>query len=268
MDRETLLKILDIGSLPLSLDEIEKIMDEEMEKDPDEMDGELIEMCADILEKAYFDNGKPETSVEPEKDKRKTRIKLIKVLVLAAIILILFSIAIPACAKYIKSDVSDKIVKFYSDHFEIDLRGENNDAVNYSDESNDIIKLLNEKGIENVILPAEILKEEYVKEITHFDENEDYISATVDFKNKSNGFKGRIGIIKHSTNKTGFIIGQNYISGGYDSIKQISLNGMDILVFGNNKESYIEYIDNDIKYQVHIFNCDFNLAAEIAKTLE
>ena len=267
MDRETLLKIINIGSLPLSLEEIEKIMDEEMEKDPNEMDAALIELCADILEKAYFENGKPETSVGSEKDKRK-RIKLIRVLILAAIILILFSIAIPACAKYIKSDVSDQIVKFYSDHFEIELRGENNEAINYSDENSDIIKLLNEKGIENVILPAEILKEEYVKEITHFDDYEGYITTTVGFENESNGIKGYVAIIKHSTNETGFIIGQNYIRSNYNYVKQFTLNGKDILVFSNNEESYIEYIDSNIKYQVYINNCDFDSTIEIAKTLE
>lgn len=268
MDRETLLKILDIGSLPLSLEEIEKIMDEEMEKDPSEMDGELIEMCADILEKAYFDNGKPETSVEPEKDKRKTRIKLIKVLVLAAIILILFSIAIPACAKYIKSDVSDKIVKFYSDHFEIDLRGENKKAVNYSDENNDLIKALKDIGIENVILPAEILKEEYVKEITHFDENEGYITATIDFENEFNEIKGQIKIGKHKLNKTEFMVGLNNILDNYDSVKQITLNGMETLVFSADEKSFITYIDKNIEYEIIINDCDFNSVIEIANTLK
>lgn len=267
MDRETLLKIINIGSLPLSLEEIEKIMDEEMEKDPNEMDAALIELCADILEKAYFENGKPETSVESEKDKRK-RIKLIRVLILAAIILILFSIAIPACAKYINSDVSDKIVKFYSDHFEIYLRGENNEAINYSDKNSNIIKLLNEKGIENVILPAELLKEEYVKEIIHFDENELYITTTVDFENETNEINGQIVITKHKTDNTEFMVGQNRITGGYSSVKQISLNGMDILVFNNNKKSYITYIDNDCEYNIEFYSSNFDLVIEIAKTIK
>ena len=54
MDKDILLQILKCDPISFTLNEIEDIMDEELNKDPDEMDSELIDMCARILEKAYF----------------------------------------------------------------------------------------------------------------------------------------------------------------------------------------------------------------------
>lgn len=268
MDRDILLKAFKAGSMPLTLEEVEMIMDEEMAKDPSEMDGDLVELCLDILTKATIGN---EDKSEPEKNenvKGKKKIKLGKIFMFAAVIAVLVGAAIPVCAKYIRSEASDDVVRYKTNHFEIDLSAENNDAVNYSDENVDIIKALSEMGIENVILPAELLKEEYVKNISYFNKNGDYILLEIDFENKDKDVKGKIAITKHKKDETEFLIGQNYIPDEYDSLKQISLNGMDILVFSDNKESYIIYVDNNAEYEIQILNCEFVSTVDIAKTLE
>lgn len=54
MDRLTLLEILKSKSMTLSLEDIQGIMDEELNKNPEEMDAELIDLCADVLDNAYF----------------------------------------------------------------------------------------------------------------------------------------------------------------------------------------------------------------------
>lgn len=268
MDRDILLKVFKAGSMPLTLEEIEMIMDEEMAKDPSEMDGELVELCLDILTKATA--GSEEKSV-PEKNEiadGKKKIKLGKIFMFAAVIAVLLGVAIPVCAKYIRSEASEDVVKYNANHFEIDLSAENNDAVNYSDENIDIIKALNEKGIENVILPAELLKEEYVKTISSFDKDNNYFTVEINFDNIVNKIAGYIGITKHNTDETEFVFAQGNAHENYDSVKQISLNGMDILVFSSNKNSFISYVDTNCAYYIELANCDYDLALEIAKTLE
>lgn len=54
MDRLTLLETLKSKSMTLSLEDIQGIMDEELNKNPEEMDAELIDLCADVLDNAYF----------------------------------------------------------------------------------------------------------------------------------------------------------------------------------------------------------------------
>lgn len=267
MDRDILLKAFEAGSMPLTLEEIEMIMDEEMAKDPSEMDGDLVELCLDILTKATAGN---KEKCEPEKNeelKGKKKIKFKKIFMFAAIIVILLGLAIPVCAKYIHSEASDDVVRYNTNHFEIDLSAENNEAVNYSDENVDIIKALNDKGIENVILPSELLKEEYVKSISYINEDGDYFYIEISFENITNRISGYIGITKHNTNETDFSIGQGNSHREYDSVKQLSLNGVDVLVFSNKEKSYIIYYDKNLEYEIHINNCDFKLSVEIAQTL-
>lgn len=268
MDRDILLKVFEAGSMPLTLEEIEMIMDEEMAKDPSEMDGDLVELCLDILTKATQGN---EEKSEPEKNeaiKGKKRIKLKSIFIFAAVIAVLLAAAIPVCAKYIRNEASDDVVKYKANHFEIDLSAENNGAVNYSDESVDIIKALNEKGIENVILPAELLKEEYVKNIESVEKNNLYIAISINFENKNRGIKGNIVITEYKTAVSEFMIGQVNTSKNFDSVKQLSINGMEVLVFYDNRESYIIYVDNNTEYKIHILNCEFNSIVNIAETLE
>ena len=267
MDRDILLKVFEAGSMPLTLEEIEKIMDEEMAKDPSEMDGDLVEACLDILTKATAGN---KEKSEPEKNedvKGKKRIKLKKIFMFAAIIAVLLGLAVPVFGKYIRSEASESVVKYNANHFEVDLSGENN-ADNYSDESFDIIKVLNEKGFDNVVLPAELLKEEYVKTFSGYIEDDQFITVSISFNNKTKGIYGNIGITKHNSETIDFLIGQIYSSGDYDSVKQLFINGMDILVLSNNKRSYIVYVDNIYEYHIEYNNCNLDSAVEIANTLE
>lgn len=268
MDRDILLKVFEAGSMPLTLEEIEKIMDEEMAKDPSEMDGDLVEACLDILTKATAGNKEKNEPEKNEDGKGKKRIKLKKIFMFAAAIAVLLGLAVPVFGKYIRSEASENVVKYNANHFEINLSGENNTADNYSNESIDIIKALNEKGFDNVILPAELLKEEYDKSIISLENSALYITITISFENSVKNIEGNIVITKHKTDNTEFTIGQVNTSGKYDTVKQLSLNGMDVLVLSNNKRSYIVYVDNRYEYHIEYNNCNFDSAVEIANTLE
>ena len=196
------------------------------------------------------------------------RVKFTKALLIAAIIVVILSIAIPVSARYIYNDASDAIVQFFNDHFHIDLRAGNTNAINHSDGNDEIIKYLKEKGFDTVILPAELLNDEYEKTIVSFNENSDFLVVGINFQGKSNDITGDICLTKHKTKVTEFAIGQANVADNFDSMKQLLINGLDILVFSDGSTSVIEYVDVDTVYDIDLNNCDFETAIRIAETLD
>lgn len=79
MEKDILLQILKSDPISFTLDEIEDMMDEELNKDFGEMDSELVDICARILEEAYL---------KPEDGSAQSRIEIkpFKELLYAAII--------------------------------------------------------------------------------------------------------------------------------------------------------------------------------------
>lgn len=196
------------------------------------------------------------------------RVKFTKALLIAAIIVVILSIAIPVSAKYIYNDASDAIVQFFNDHFHIDLRAGNTNAINHSDDNDEIIKYLKEKGFDNVIIPSEFLKTEYEKTIVDFSEDSDFLYVHINFKSRSSELTGEILLTKHKNSSTEFVMGQDTISDRFNSIKQISVNGMDVLVISNDERSMIQYLDGNVVYDIGLNNCNLETAIEIAETLD
>jgi len=246
MDKDTLIEILKSKSMSFTAEEIKKLMDEELSKDPSEMDTDLVDLCLDALD------GKLGTI---EKSVHKTNIG--KLLITAAIIILAVCIAVPVGAKVMHIDASEELVKFAGDHFDVDLRKK----------GIDVAKELKEKGYEDLAIPDEIMRDNYLKTSLDISEDENNrLSIYFNFKNKSTGVKGCISIDRYSDSFTS-MVGQSKVSDKYDSVKQITKSNIDVLVFGNEEEAYIIYIDNDIEYNI-VLECDFETAKEIAKTIK
>ena len=60
MTKKQLLKILNDDSLELTVEELENIIEEELQKDESEMDPDLIEYCLYYIDKAETNNSKGE----------------------------------------------------------------------------------------------------------------------------------------------------------------------------------------------------------------
>ena len=115
MNRDSLLEILNSNKAKLTFEDIRTIMDEELNKDPEEMDTELVDLCMDVLSgaisKSEADENKGEAA--PSGTNTKKVIKLTRALLIAAIVAVFFSIAIPVSAGYIKAnriDTPDNII--------------------------------------------------------------------------------------------------------------------------------------------------------------
>lgn len=278
MNNDTLLETLKSDSMSFTLAEIEEMMDEELNKDPSEMDTDLIDICADIINKAYAKVKEDSVSLSIQnqkiaenasKENKIKRIKFGKILLVAAIIAIICAIAVPVCAKFVHTEASDNIVRFFDNHFNIDLRKGDTDAGEYSDTNNDLVQQIQEAGIDNVILPAVFLSDQYKTEIAFTNDDEFYTEVEIDFQNKDENISGNIVITKHKTDDTLFIMGQGQMVEQYDTVKQITVNGMDVLVFASNSSCYIDYIDNDTEYSIS-FNdgCTLEQAIKIAESLK
>lgn len=130
MTKKQLLKILNDDSLELTVEELENIIEEELQKDESEMDPDLIEYCLYYISKAETDGGKEKKADSADNDKiaeppvadklKKSRFngKLKKLLIIAATIALLLvttGIATVATNKKVKNSA----ISFYENHIQV-----------------------------------------------------------------------------------------------------------------------------------------------------
>ena len=172
MDSKDLIQILKSEPLKFTYDEIEQMMDEELEKDPAEMDTDFIDLCANVLNQAIEANNK-------SNNKKHIKIRILKIAAIAAILAITIGIAVPVAAKYVDNDTSDKIVQFYEDHFSINLKDGETDADKHSDKNIDLISKLNKSGFDHIILPNALLADDYTYDVDISEDGEIITAAIV-----------------------------------------------------------------------------------------
>ena len=269
MQKDTLKEILKSKSMRFTAGEIEEMMNEELDKSPEEMDTELVDLCAEVLEKVYFSTN--EQSLETDKLHKNT-IKSIKIkkFILVAAIVAIFACAstIMIGAKYFNIDASEKIVNFVGEYFELHLNNGKHNANTYSDEKSDLVKHFQEQlEIENIILPSIFLSDDYKIIKTDVQDGEGILWVGVHITNETTNFSGYIDLMKAKSPQFVFGLGQGHISKEFDRVKQLTINGMDIIVFGNDSRAFIDYVDNNVEYEISL-RCDFDTAVEIANSIE
>lgn len=72
MTNSEFIKILNDDSLELTVEELENIIEEELQKDESEMDPDLIEYCLYYINKAESNNGKDEKTGRIRKSRKST----------------------------------------------------------------------------------------------------------------------------------------------------------------------------------------------------
>ena len=262
MDKITLLEILKTEQFSFTLREIEEIMDEELSKTPDEMDTELIDICADILDREY---SKEDAEPKSRNNKRK-HIKARKVLLIAAILIMILGLSLSASAKFLNIDASEKVVKFVNSHFNVNLGDENRYDDSYSSNGLELINNLNKQGFDNIILPNALIRGDYSAKI-NINSNDNIEQAIIEIKSNSADINGTIIVTMHTSSNNRFAAGQLSMSTSYDQVKQIIVDDMDVLIFDNGTNSIIYYVDNNIEYYITI-DCNFDSAVEIAETIK
>ncbi|MDE5996352.1 MAG: hypothetical protein K2G56_05475, partial [Eubacterium sp.] len=208
MNNEELSQFLKSEPMKFTFAEIEQMMDEEMAKDPDEMDTDFVDLCVDVLSKALDDYNESKSAIQSKKNKR---IKIAKICIIAAVIILAITMAVPVAAKYVKNDTSDKIVQFYEDHFSICLKNGETCSEKYSDESIELIAKLKDSGFENIILPSALLNGDYTYTVNaKSSESGNFSSAIIDFNNQNSNSKISLTISKNKNKNINSILDGEY----------------------------------------------------------
>lgn len=258
MNSSTLKEILKVKDLSFSKEEIENIMDEELEKSPEEMDAELIDMCLDILtgvQEKKADENTSDSSAKPNK-KVKT-IKFKKGMLVAAIITLLITIVIPVGAKIFDIDVPESMLKVYEEYFHLDIDGDIN--------SGDLDSLLAEHDLKDVVLPRFLFLD---CKITDF---EKYVEGSVtkvsfDYVDEVQNISGNV-ILGNSDNYVNFFDGDMLVNDQYESARRIDVNGIGVLVFNDGSKGLIVYRIEEIEYNIELYGVTFERTLEIAGTI-
>lgn len=249
MKKETFLAILKEESMIFTEKELMEMIDEELAKDPDEMDTDLIDLCLNALDGKYDDD-----EIRQLNSSSRKRIKLSKVLLIAAIIAAILGCTIPVCAKYLDLNVAAGTVNVTNDHFEVDMRS--------SDSGVDVLSQLEKEKL-NPVIPNELLKSEYVYDNYRVYDKNEYKTYALDFDNKD--ITGTITVNSYVVDYE-FLSGKSRTDDEFEHVKQFNKSGIDILVFGDDETSYIYYIIDNNEYNITL-NCDYSTAYNIAETL-
>lgn len=248
MKKETFMAILEEDSMIFTEKELWEMIDEELAKDPSEMDTDLVDLCLDALDGKFDDE-------EIERINTRKRLRPGKILLVAAVIVLILGISLPVCAKHLNLNTGEGVVHYTGDHFNVNMVSSQNSV--------DVLSQLENEDI-NAVIPNELLKSEYVYDNYQVDyKNSNYKTYYVEFEDKK--LNGSIKITCYSDDST-FAIGKNLADEDFENFEQISKNGNDILVFGDKETSYIYYIIDNTEYNI-LLECDYSTACNIAKTL-
>ena len=270
--KEMLEKFISDINTQLPLEEIEALMHAEVEKPEEEMDTELVDMCALILAKAYnpgYEDKKPEKMYRPwedvsaaeDKKPQKKAIPFRRVLIIAAAVVIFFAVAIPAGAQLFRSKVSDGTVQFYDTFFKIALNKDEPTTAQGKDSVDEMIV----DNLDSFLLPEALRSDEYEKS-AHLTQDDLLTIFYIDITNKSTKISGQILITQYNNTAVDMTNGQANVSDVHRNYKQLTIDGKEVIVFGRDNQSYIIYSDANTNYQISL-DCDFDTMVSIAETI-
>lgn len=163
MNKQGLINYLNDSKFDYSRENILRLLDDELEKEPEEMDNELISFCLEHLKEDKEDKAEkePEKAEAPKSEKQKSeksKIIRLKPLIIAAAVLASLACASVTAYAGVYETIHDKFVTFFDGYARIDYEKKNTDAVPEPQphEESELYKELKAGGIDNIFLPAEL----------------------------------------------------------------------------------------------------------------
>lgn len=248
MNTQKLKKAAKEKAFNFTKEEIEAIMDEELDKNPDEMDTELVEQCLAVL------GNFAEKEKQPAK---KKSVNIRKVFLIAAIIALLVAVCVPVGADWIKLDADSDRVQYVDGHFVI-----NKDK---NVESCDLEHELSVYGFEDAVYPRALLGEGFtISDVSY--ENFETGDIEMFVKLLGEDTDGYMNIHRYVIDAPR----REVLSDDFNSVKQTNINGVDVFVFSekSGKEAVIDYTVNSCNYYIWLSNCSPEDALRIAETIK
>lgn len=254
ISKKKLKKMIASDFTDLSTEEIKSLIQKEVDKGPDKLDTDYIDLCFELL--SIKNNSTNAKKVKFTKSA--------KVLLVAAALMVVFISTITVSAQF-NLNIPEKIVQLINGNAEIDYNLENADitADGYALLDSDLAKQLADYGITPVTFPEKMIKENSKITKIKLDMNEDVLKI-VDIDFEYNGQKGSLYIqqISENTGSTGVNTVLDIKSG-----RMINVNGMDVLVFEQENSCSIRYKDNFTTYDIHL-DCNLETAIKFAESIK
>lgn len=262
-DKEFLSFIND-KSLDDSLEEnINKIIDEEMEKSEEEMDTDLIEYCLDKLSKLEVKT--PDTEEKKgtgDSNDKRIKFKFKKVVAVAAAIAVLFVGTLSVSAIVFDVNLFDGMVELYNDYIRINFDKTDDKADEYQLLNTELAQELADNGFDEVLLPEAFLSEEFEITKIEYELGEYMNSANITF-NYNNEF-GSFFITKYTTDE---IVPDFEFLNVTSNIEKLTIGNTTVYCFMQGDAAAITYRDGLSIYFMQI-PLKLDDAIEFAKTIK
>lgn len=244
MKKEIFAEIIKTDSLRLSKSEIEAIMEEELNKDPEEIDAELIDLCLEALEGKSAD-GKGENHAKHFTAK--------KFLLIAAILSLILAFALSTSADYFNINVINRNIFFN--------KGNLGEEYEYNNSQKDFIS-------DEIPFPQELLTDSYELCESNYEEKDSYDRFFTKFEHTKYSTKGYFSCCENKIGKD-----EGWYKGKYDTsfkkAEEIKVGELDILLLiSYDDEIIIEYGFNNWSCELHLFNCTYEEALNILKSIK
>lgn len=239
----------------LSKEEIKMLIDKELSKEPENIDTDYIDLCFELMSI----NDEPKQTVVPIKSFRTK-----KSMMIAAAVMILLVSMMSVSAVYF--NIPQKVAELVNGNAEIDFDLENADttADGYQLLETDLAKELESFGITPVTFPEVMVRKECkISKIENLTVDES-LSLFADITFIYNNYNGSMLINQKVPYED--IAGVHTVL-EVETGEMITVNGMDVLVFEQEKTCTITYRDNLTDYTIYL-ECDFKTAKEFAKTIK
>lgn len=263
MDKKVLLEILNTKYIEFTREEIMDIMNDELDKDPEDMDLELVDLCLDALEGKfdYFKDENSETNESQNKNlgkenpiELKRRITIKRIFIAVAVVALIACVSLGVYADQRNNNVSPDIVGYGDDCYEVNLNAETSNSEN-TVSHNELTETLKENGIENPVLPQVFFEDGC--EISELKETLTEIGdRDVSFDISVNKYEIEVSISVTKYAEAKDLNSQDLmVSNKYSFVDSYSISEMGVLLFSNETEYLIVYSNGCEKYEMVFENC-------------
>ena len=222
-----------------------QILSDELSEPPEKMDTELIDLCARAL------NGEKELPKTPPEPSGRKKVDHKKLLILVAIISALLIAILPSFASKLRIRAARGTVSVSdSGNFQIDFGKLSTKAETYPDKKIAIVAALCKEGVENPVLPENLLDGDLKLSVDKTVEEDDCFIATVNFVAEDNSVDGFVRVIRYTD--PNYSPGKIGINGCFNSVKQNSFNGIDAVTFVSDDGTITYYASDNAEYTVFL----------------
>ncbi len=271
-----IIEMLKSKSMLLSVAEVEAILDEELEKEPNEMDTAIVDACIKALSSVRSHNVKKLNEDKNNDEnlninncndveevlplgsgkKRKSTRRIIGLVALLAILFVLG--CVPTIANHFHRDVSPENVDFGKDSIDVNLQNADFKSVE------DTLKELYDFGFKNISLPKELLSDDY-KVASEYTSDDVGVIANLKFESSTQSIK--VSLFSHENSAYDFSAGKSELTNLYPCVQEINSEKVDIIVLGDDTNAFVIYNLDSIDYRIQL-EMEFNSAVEFAETID